>query len=228
MSDKQAPAGPDARWHVSSAQTMKDTTDWNEIEILPRTLGLTAADDARERRALLIMQAGARKIGVFADEADRVTENLRPTPLPYASPAVVGVVSVRGRMRIVLDPVLLLATSDTLQTARHRQESSAPISNAVAAGPRARNAAPTVAASARYIVSLRGDEQLALAVERVVGIVEILTEDVQPLTHAAGVVRGVTQHDSSTIILLDPSRLFEAATEGTERRRERGMVSDER
>ena len=227
MSDKQAPAGPDARWHVSSAQTMKDTTDWNEIEILPRTLGLTAADDARERRELLIMQAGARSIGVFADEADRVTENLRPTPLPYAPPAVVGVVSVRGRMRIVLDPVLLLATSDTLQTARHRQESSAPISDA-AAGPRARASAPTVAAAARYIVSLRGDEQLALAVERVEGIVEILTEDVQPLTHAAGVVRGVTQHDSSTIILLDPSRLFEAATEGTERRRERGMVSDER
>ena len=200
---------------------MKDTTDWNEIEILPRTLGLTAATDARERRELLIMQAGGRKIGVFADEADRVTENLRPTPLPHAPPAVLGVVSVRGRMLTVLDPVALLAAGDSSQTARRPQESSAP---AAAGGPHARDLSPA-AARTRYVVSLRGDEQLALSVERVEGIIEILTEDVQPLTHAAGAVRGVTQYDSSNIILLDPAGLFEAATQGSERRRKRGTLN---
>ena len=202
---------------------MKDSTDWNEIEILPRTLGLTAAaEDARERRELLIMHAGGRKVGVFADEADRVTENLRPTPLPHAPSAVIGVVSIRGRMCTVLDPAALLGVSDSSETAQGRTKTTT--LNATPAGrTQARDAAAEAAAGERprYIVSLRGDEQLALAVERVESIVEILTEDVQPLTHSAGAVRGVTQHDSSTIILLDPARLFEAATQGTERRRTR-------
>lgn len=196
---------------------MKDTTDWNDIGILPRSLGLTAAsEDTRERRELLIMQAGARKVGIFADEAERVTENLRPTPLPHAPPAVLGVVSVRGRISTVINPVALLEAGDISHTSHRRA------ADATVAEPPDR---PIVVP--RYIVSLRGDEQLALAVERIERIIEILIESVQGLSHAAAFVRGVTQHDSATIIVLDPSRLFEAATQGTERRRKRGTLHDE-
>jgi chemotaxis signal transduction protein len=197
---------------------MKDTTDWNEIEILPRTLGLSdASADARERRELLVMRACGREIGVFADEADCVSENLRLTPLPHAPRAVVGVVSVRGRIRTVLDPSVLLEAGESFQSVRGRGLEPEPAATEAAAERRRAHAD----ACPRYVVSLRGDEQLALAVERIERIIEILTEDVQPLTQAAGVVRGITLQDSSTIVLLDPSRLFEAATQGTERRRNR-------
>ncbi|HEV2707459.1 MAG TPA: chemotaxis protein CheW [Pyrinomonadaceae bacterium] len=170
-------------------------TDWDEIEILPRTLGLRDhAQDTRERRELIIMRAGERLFGLYADEADSVTEQARPTPLPHAPAAVLGVVSVRGRMRTVLSPSALLGDADELSATK----------------------------AARYVVSLRGDEQLALAVERVERVVEILTEDVRTHAYTDAPVRGVlTQEDASTIVLLDPARLFEAATRDVERRRAR-------
>ncbi len=198
---------------------MKDTTDWNDIEILPRSLGLTdATEDRRERRELIIMRTGTRKIGLFADEADSVTDNLRPTPIPHAPVAVLGVVSVRGRMCIVLDPLALLDAGNSFQPSSVQESQTQPSPRRADDAPQSRTGASI---HTRYIVALRGDEQLALAVEQVERIVEVLTENIQPLKHAASVVRGVIQQDSSNVVLLDPSRLFEAATQGTERRRKR-------
>ena len=174
---------------------VEEENNWSDIAILPRSLGMKEQVDERERRALLVMQAGARLIGVFADEADSVTEGLIPTPLPHAPPAVLGVVSVRGRMRTVLDPLALL---DGKQDA-----------GGVPVGP------------PRFIVSLRGDEQLALAVERVDHIIEIFTESVESLSHTGSVVRGVVQYEGALVVVLDPEQLFKAAVEGTERRRQR-------
>ncbi|MGH9901668.1 MAG: chemotaxis protein CheW, partial [Pyrinomonadaceae bacterium] len=88
---------------------MGDKDIWSDIEILPRTLGLAGRADERERRELLVMQAGGRLFAVFADEAGGVTEASAPTPLPQAPAAVLGVVSVRGKMLTVLDPLRLLA-----------------------------------------------------------------------------------------------------------------------
>jgi chemotaxis signal transduction protein len=177
-------------------------TDWDEIEILPRTLGLRDhTQDTRERRELIVMRAAGRLFGLYADEADSVTEHARPTPLPHAPSAVLGVVSVRGRMRTVISPAALLGDADETQ--------------ADAGSP------STPGDATRYVVSLRGDEQLALAVERVERVVEIFTEDVRTHAYTDAPVRGLLTQDSSTIVLLDPARLFEAATRDVERRRTR-------
>ncbi len=151
-------------------------------------------------RELAVMRAGGRVFAVYADEADSVTEGLRPTPLPGAPPAVLGVVCVRGRMRTVLDPLALFG--DT----HHATRDAAP---------------PT---PPRFVVALRGDEQLALAVERVERIVEAPADALRPPAddqHTAAPLRGLVILDDTPVAVLDPARLFEAAMQGTERRRPR-------
>jgi purine-binding chemotaxis protein CheW len=167
-----------------------------DITILPRTLGLT--DDAalaaeRERRELLVMRTGARLLGVFADEANGVTEWRRPTPLPRQPLTVLGVVSIRGRMLTVLDPLALFNERN------QQREPGAPA----------------------FIVALGGDEQLALAIDRAERIIEIFTDEVAPPPSGtgAGIVRGVVQRDRDLIAVLDLKELFATATRGEERRR---------
>jgi chemotaxis signal transduction protein len=147
------------------------------------------------------MSSGAHVFAVYADEADAVTRDLRPTPLPGAPRAVAGVVCVRGRMRTVLDPLALLCSGQ----------------------PEACNDAGIEATEpSHFIVTLRGDEQLALAVERVASIVELPPDTLEPDALAGvGVVRGTLFHEGRQITLLDPSNMFETAMRGTERRRQR-------
>ena len=181
---------------------MEEKDSFKDIPVLPRTLGLAGEADARERRELVVMKSGARLIGLFADEADSVTKSVAPTPLPGAPPAVLGVVSVRGRMLTLLDP--------------------APLFEGVAGRPPGRTAPERPAAPpSRFIIALRGDEQLALAVERVERITEIFTDEVEAVAHAAEFVRGIVQSDGALVVVLVPERLFEAAMEGNERRRKR-------
>jgi purine-binding chemotaxis protein CheW len=167
-----------------------------DLSILPRTLGLT--DDVaeqRERRDLLVVRVGgARLLGVFADEAGSVTEWREPTPLPRAPASVLGVVSIRGLMLTVLDPLQLL-------------------------GEPPANESPRPA----FIVALRGDEQLALAVDCAERIDEIFTDEVQPLTRGAGasVLQGIVQRGRELIAVLDTKELFASAMQGEDRRRQR-------
>lgn len=174
---------------------MEDKDQWSDISILPRTLGNDDVDE-RERRELLVMKAGAHLFGVFADEAASVTEASVPTPLPGAPLAVLGVASVRGRMRTVLDPLMLLLNEDD-------------------------TASDAKSAPQHFVVALRGDEQLALAVERVDRITEVFTETLELITNSRPVLRGVVHLDGGTVNVLDPQHLFEAAMSGTERRRQR-------
>jgi purine-binding chemotaxis protein CheW len=58
-------------------------------------------------RELLVLRAGGQEFAVYADEAEGVSPWVAPAPLPHAPAAVLGVVSVRGRMRTVLDPSAL-------------------------------------------------------------------------------------------------------------------------
>jgi chemotaxis signal transduction protein len=170
--------------------------DFSDLSILPRTLGLKddAAAEQRERRELLVVRAGARLLGVFADEAGGVTEWREPTPLPRASPAVLGVVSIRGLLLTVLDPLRLLGE-------------------------------PTAGESAQpaFIVALRGDEQLALAVDRALRIDEIFADEIEPLTRNSGasILRGVVGRGRDIIAVLAIKELFAAAMQGEERRRQR-------
>jgi purine-binding chemotaxis protein CheW len=174
---------------------MTDKTEFADISILPRTLGLADAEDERERRELLVARCGTRLIGVFADEADQVTAWKPLTPLPGAPEGVLGVVSVRGRISTVLDPLSLLGE-------RQETETITPFA---------------------FIITLRGDEQLALAVERAERIIEIFTDDVEPLGSSSGpsVVRGLLQTEGTLVAVLHTRELFTAALLGTERRRKR-------
>lgn len=150
--------------------------------------------DADEHRGLLLMRAGAHAFAVYAEEADGVVAWREPAPLPHAPPAVVGVVSVRGRMRTVLDPAALPGLPTTADGAGGE-------------------------AAHRFVVVLRGDEQLALAVEHAEPCAA--PADLAPTGPPAPFIRAALRHGADTVYLLDPAHLFAAATHGTERRRQR-------
>lgn len=174
---------------------MADKTGFADISILPRTLGLaTEENEERERRELLLARCGKRLVGLFADEAEHVIAWKEPTPLPRAPHSVLGVVSVRGRISTVLDPLALLGERSKQMPARFS-----------------------------FIITLRGEEQLAIAVERVERIAEIFTDAIEPLAGAASanLVRGVLQTEGELAAVINTRELFTAALEGTERRRRR-------
>lgn len=154
-----------------------------------------ASSPIGERPQLLVAQVGAQRIGVAADETDEVVAWRTPIPLPRAPLAVIGVVNLHGRMLTVLDPLTLLGEGRV-------SELSSPPS---------------------FIIALRGDEQLALAVNEVEAAAGIDLDDLAPPppTLEPNVIRGLIRRDNEQIIVLDARELFEAATRGAERRRQR-------
>ncbi|MFN2456119.1 MAG: chemotaxis protein CheW [Pyrinomonadaceae bacterium] len=179
---------------------MNETPDFTDISILPRTHNhADATKDARVRRELLIFKRAEMLFGVFADETAGATQGIKLTPLPRAPVAVLGVTSVRGRILTVLDPVALIAENSG---ARNADVSPAPVS----------------------VVALRGDEQLALVVDRVEGVVEIVVEEITPSDHSTRAVRGVVAHEALPVLVLDVQELFAATMHGAERRRRRSNI----
>jgi serine/threonine-protein kinase len=144
---------------------------------------------------LALAQAGEWHIALFAEEVESVHRWRAPVPLPHAPPAVLGLVCVRGRMLTVLDPKALLGEGDV----------------------EAETAAPA------FIIALRGDEQLALAVNHIGGTIGIFANEIElPAQFAAtNIMRGVIQGAHGRTIVLDPRELFAAAMQGAERRRQR-------
>ncbi|HEY0406201.1 MAG TPA: chemotaxis protein CheW [Pyrinomonadaceae bacterium] len=156
----------------------------------------------RERLEVLIVRAGERWLGTLAEEATGVERGREPTPLPHAPDAVLGVVSVRGRILTLLDPLALMG--------ERRAE-------------RTDNARPA------FILALRGQEQLALAVESAEQLREIFSDEIaQPIGAEARIARGAFQDAGRRVILLDVTRLFAAAVEGMEPRRHQRILTDER
>ena len=155
----------------------------------------------RERREIVVVRAGERLLGVFAEEAAGVERGSRPTPLPHAPAAVLGIVSVRGRILTLLDSLSLLG------------ESRASVSD---------NTTPP------FILALRGDEQLALAVDSAGQLREIYTSEIeQPAGAEAAVALGTFQDEKARVVILDVRRLFAAAVEGMEQRRRNRLLPDE-
>jgi chemotaxis signal transduction protein len=156
-------------------------------------------DAPRETRELFVLSAGGQLFAVSAEETDGVAEGLTPAPLPDAPAAVLGVVSVRGRMRTLLHPPALFTQSHALEGARE---------DATAAAP-------------RFVVALRGDEQLALAADAVEGIITVNAESLSASDTHEPPLLATLEHEGRRLQLLDTSRLFDAAMRGTERRRPR-------
>ena len=77
----------------------------------PRPLNDVEGDSPRK---LQLFWAGASCLGVFEEEIAAIAPWREPTPLPNASPAIRGVVSIHGRMLTVLDPLTLLGDEDVL------------------------------------------------------------------------------------------------------------------
>ena len=158
-------------------------------------------DAARETRGLFVLTAGGQVFAVNAEEAEGVAEGLTPAPLPHAPASVLGVVSVRGRMRTLLYPPAL--------------------------GAQAREGVTQDVATVtpRFVVALRGDEQLALAADSVEGPipfnVTFNTDSLSLSDSHEHPLAATLEHEGRRVQLLDASRLFEAAMRGTERRRTR-------
>jgi serine/threonine-protein kinase len=148
-----------------------------------------------EGQELALAQAGEWHIALFAEEVECISKWRAPVPLPHAPPAVLGLVCVRGRMLTVIDPKALLGEGSV------ETETTAPA----------------------FIIALRGDEQLALAVNHIGGTIGIFANEIElPAEFAAtNITRGVIQGAHGRTIVLDPRELFAAAMQGAERRRQR-------
>lgn len=76
--------------------------------------------------------------------------------------------------------------------------------------------------SHQHILALRGDEQLALAVETVAETIEIGDGVLDEAADSGeGLVLGVINHDGAEITILNVKGLFPSAIQGRERRRRR-------
>ena len=157
----------------------------------------SAQADEPRLRDLFLFKAGNQTFGLPAEEVEGTADAKPPTPLPHAPVAILGVVYARGQMMTLVDPL------------------------AVAAG-KPSPAAPVV----RALISLRGDEQLALAAESISETITISGSDIEltpngsePETVSA--ICGILRHGGEEITILDPARLFAAAVYRKDRRRRR-------
>ena len=162
----------------------------------------TDADELpRGEREALKMRLGGLAFAVYVDEHECVTPWAEPAPLPHAPASILGVVSVRGRMRTVIDVARLF---ESLGLSFERRPGG----------------------DECQLASLRGDEQLALAFQTC-RPVPLTPDHLKPLPESPPLPALATfSGDGETVYLLDPARLFDAAMSGTERRRQRGVSSE--
>ncbi len=165
----------------------------NDDTIQSRQNSIDGANSGRAVRSLQLLQAGSLQFGIFADEIVAIAPWREPTPLPHAPKSVLGVVSIQGRMLTVLN---------------------------LAALP-GREAASTNSI-AQHLVALRGDEQLALAVDGLGETIEFAEADLDTKQDTGEtLVLGVVNREGSPIYILNPKELFATAIQGRERRRRR-------
>jgi chemotaxis signal transduction protein len=144
-------------------------------------------------RTLQLFRAGSLQFGVFEDEIVTIAEWRDPAPLPHAPKAVLGVVSLQGRMLTVLDLAAMLETQAASKDERHD-----------------------------YILALRGDEQLALAVDALGQTLEFPGRGLAaPPENAGRFVLGLLHNQGAEISILNTKELFPTALQGRERRRRR-------
>ncbi len=163
----------------------------------PQIPTTSSREDDTQLRDLFLFTLGNRVFAVPAEEVEGTAETKLPAPLPHAPAPILGVVSVRGHMLTVIDPLVLTGAESSGQTSTVPQ-----------------------------VISLRGDEQLALAAESVRETITIAAADIEkasedPQSEPHHALCGILRHGGETIIVIDPARLFEAAVRRKERRRRR-------
>jgi chemotaxis signal transduction protein len=153
--------------------------------------------DETDLRDLFLFMAGGRTFAVSSAEVDGTAEAKKPTPLPQAPGSILGVVYARGRMLTLVDPAAVT--------------SGEPL-----------NWPPLIPA----IISLRGDEQLALAAESLGEAITVSSSDIadagaETEAETSQAVAGVLRHGGERITILDPGELFNVAVQRKDRRRRR-------
>jgi chemotaxis signal transduction protein len=167
------------------------------MTIAEQNLRANSLEAEPQLRDLFLFTAGNRIFGVAADEVEGTAEAKCATPLPHAPAPILGVVYARGRMLTLIDPRALAGDE---------------------ASPR-----PELVS---VVISLRGDEQLALAAESIAETITISSSDIEspsdpPDKEHTSAIAGILRHGGEKIIILDPSRLFDAAVQRRDRRRRR-------
>ena len=150
-------------------------------------------------RKLQLVQAGENQFGIFADQISAIVEWQEPAPLPHSPNSVLGVVSIQGRMLTVLD-LAKLASGELLDDTPRK--------------------------FLRHLIALRGDEQLALAIEALGEVVKLtpnesITDSITKDEIVTKPVLGVLQREGAEIRILNPEGLFPAAIQGRQRRQRR-------
>src|SRR5688572_27770029 len=141
---------------------------------------VTGRSSDEPARTLQLLRAGSFQFAFFTDDIAAIVAWREPTPLPQAPKSVLGVVSIQGRMLTVLDLAKL--------TGHETTSSDTP---------------------PQHLIALRGDEQLALAVETL-GETILIAENDFNLKGDTGepLVLGVLHREGAEISILDPRELF--------------------
>jgi purine-binding chemotaxis protein CheW len=139
-----------------------------------------------------LFRRGSFNFAVLESEIATVVDWREPAPLPRAPESIMGVVGIQGRMLTVLDLATLPGSESSVMVGLPKQ-----------------------------IVALRGDEQLALAVDSVEGTIEVGADGLQNDQQGSLLIRGVFGQSGKKINLLDVKQLFPSAIHGRERRHRR-------
>ncbi len=143
----------------------------------------------KDSKQIQLFSAGGVGYGVAAADVLAIVDWRQPASLPHAPDAVLGVVSIHGRMFTVVDLSKLTETTHE-------------------------DGAPT------RILALRGDEQLALAINEPGEVVKRgQGESAQQINRV--LVSEVVKHNGTDITILDIKELFPIVIQGRERRRRR-------
>lgn len=145
---------------------------------------------------LRLFTAGSRHFAIFEDQIAIITQWREPAPLPHAPESVLGVVGIQGRMLTVLDLAHMAARDVGTEL------------------PKANN-------QQRHILALRGDEQLALAIDELGETIETPDHILDIKSHRDGLVLAVFKLGETEISIIDVKQLFPTAIQGRERRRRR-------
>ena len=151
---------------------------------------------------LVVFRAGGQLFAVRASDVAGTAERKVPARLPLAPAAVLGVISVRGRVLTVLDPLAFVNAQE-----------------------------PEAQATIPFVVILKGDEQLALAADRREESIEVNPDRIRPtsevlasaqsLEQVDSPILGAVQNNEASIVVLDPAKIFAAAMGKLDRRRRR-------
>jgi chemotaxis signal transduction protein len=148
---------------------------------------------------LRLLQVGSIRVGLFEDQITTIAEWSEPAPLPFAPDSVLGVVCIQGRMFTVLALAHLLGVNKADEPNESGRLSSR-----------------------QFIVALRGDEQLALAVDGSQETIEVSPTAIRSAEESSlQLFLGTVSQAGQDVQVLDVKELFPFVIQGRERRRRR-------